>query len=141
MDWATAEALAFGTLIVEGNHVRLSGQDVERGTFSHRHSVLHDQVGNLLCQASTCTSSFAAVVVHQEGPPIAEPSRKPPSDERAPAQCDTLLCLCQRTRERLHHQLLRLLSAAGCLNRDNEGFGYYKLVPWPDSYRNHPNKC
>lgn len=44
VDWATAEALAFGTLIVEGNHVRLSGQDVERGTFSHRHSILHDQV-------------------------------------------------------------------------------------------------
>eukprot|EP00250_Pteridium_aquilinum_P034625 c7842_g1_i1 orf=180-3287(+) len=44
VDWATAEALAFGTLLVEGNHVRLSGQDVERGTFSHRHSVLHDQV-------------------------------------------------------------------------------------------------
>ncbi|CAM6090199.1 unnamed protein product [Calypogeia fissa] len=43
VDWATAEALAFGTLLHEGNHVRLSGQDVERGTFSHRHSVLHDQ--------------------------------------------------------------------------------------------------
>ena len=44
VDWATAESLAFGTLLVEGNHVRLSGQDVERGTFSHRHSVLHDQL-------------------------------------------------------------------------------------------------
>jgi len=43
IDWATAEALAFGTLLMEGNHVRLSGQDVERGTFSHRHAVLHDQ--------------------------------------------------------------------------------------------------
>ena len=43
IDWAVAEALAFAALIVEGNHVRLSGQDVERGTFSHRHSVLHDQ--------------------------------------------------------------------------------------------------
>ena len=44
IDWATAEALAFGTLLTEGNHVRLTGQDVERGTFSHRHAVLHDQV-------------------------------------------------------------------------------------------------
>jgi 2-oxoglutarate dehydrogenase E1 component len=43
VDWALAEALAFGTLIREGFHVRLSGQDVERGTFSHRHAVLHDQ--------------------------------------------------------------------------------------------------
>ncbi|KAH9326339.1 hypothetical protein KI387_006517 [Taxus chinensis] len=43
VDWAVGEALAFATLLVEGNHVRLSGQDVERGTFSHRHAVLHDQ--------------------------------------------------------------------------------------------------
>ncbi|MDR3516984.1 MAG: 2-oxoglutarate dehydrogenase E1 component [Azospirillaceae bacterium] len=43
IDWATAEALAFGTLCVEGTHVRLSGQDSGRGTFSHRHSVLIDQ--------------------------------------------------------------------------------------------------
>lgn len=43
IDWAVAEALAFATLIVEGNHVRLSGQDVERGTFSHRHAIVHDQ--------------------------------------------------------------------------------------------------
>ena len=43
VDWALAEALAFGTLVREGFHVRLSGQDVERGTFSHRHAVVHDQ--------------------------------------------------------------------------------------------------
>jgi len=43
IDWSTAEALAFGTLLVEGNPVRLSGQDVGRGTFSQRHCVLTDQ--------------------------------------------------------------------------------------------------
>jgi 2-oxoglutarate dehydrogenase E1 component len=43
IDWATAEALAFATLVTEGHPVRLSGQDVERGTFSQRHTVLHDQ--------------------------------------------------------------------------------------------------
>ncbi len=43
IDWATAEALAFGTLLAEGTPVRLSGQDSGRGTFSQRHSVLIDQ--------------------------------------------------------------------------------------------------
>ena len=43
IDWATAEALAFGTLLWKATSVRLSGQDVERGTFSQRHSVLTDQ--------------------------------------------------------------------------------------------------
>ncbi|XP_074648897.1 2-oxoglutarate dehydrogenase complex component E1-like [Tubulanus polymorphus] len=42
-DWAMGEALAWGTLLKDGVHVRLSGQDVERGTFSHRHNVLHHQ--------------------------------------------------------------------------------------------------
>lgn len=44
IDWATGEALAFGTLVDEGHPIRLSGQDCERGTFSQRHSVLYDQV-------------------------------------------------------------------------------------------------
>src|SRR6202047_4773740 len=43
IDWATGEALAVCTLLQEGHHVRLSGQDSERGTFSQRHSVLIDQ--------------------------------------------------------------------------------------------------
>ncbi len=43
LDWATAEALAFGTLLVEGYPVRLSGQDSARGTFSQRHSAIVDQ--------------------------------------------------------------------------------------------------
>ncbi|KAF7967902.1 hypothetical protein HWV62_32577 [Athelia sp. TMB] len=43
IDWSTAEALAFGSLALEKIHVRVSGQDVERGTFSQRHAVIHDQ--------------------------------------------------------------------------------------------------
>ncbi|HEX7707673.1 MAG TPA: multifunctional oxoglutarate decarboxylase/oxoglutarate dehydrogenase thiamine pyrophosphate-binding subunit/dihydrolipoyllysine-residue succinyltransferase subunit [Thermoanaerobaculia bacterium] len=42
MDWGTAEQIAIGALLVEGFRVRLSGQDVGRGTFSHRHAVVHD---------------------------------------------------------------------------------------------------
>ena len=41
VDWALGEAMAFGSLMKEGIHVRLSGQDVERGTFSHRYSERH----------------------------------------------------------------------------------------------------
>jgi 2-oxoglutarate dehydrogenase E1 component len=43
IDWATGEALAFGSLLLEGHHVRLSGEDCQRGTFSQRHAVLVDQ--------------------------------------------------------------------------------------------------
>ena len=43
IDFGHAEALAFGSLLTEGVHIRLTGQDTERGTFSHRHLVLHDE--------------------------------------------------------------------------------------------------
>jgi 2-oxoglutarate dehydrogenase E1 component len=43
IDWATAELMAYGTLLVDGMDVRMSGQDVRRGTFSHRHAVLRDE--------------------------------------------------------------------------------------------------
>jgi len=42
LNWAAAELLAYGSLTLEGKSVRLTGQDVQRGTFSHRHAVLHD---------------------------------------------------------------------------------------------------
>jgi 2-oxoglutarate dehydrogenase E1 component len=44
LDWGMAENLAYGSLMEEGFHVRISGQDVERGTFSHRHAILRDEV-------------------------------------------------------------------------------------------------
>jgi 2-oxoglutarate dehydrogenase E1 component len=62
IDWGQAEALAFGSLLVEGIPIRLTGQDSERGTFSHRHAVLHDvntgetytPLQNLEAQTASC---------------------------------------------------------------------------------------
>lgn len=47
IDWATAELLAYSSILVEGNIVRMSGQDVKRGTFSHRHAILRDENTNV----------------------------------------------------------------------------------------------
>ncbi|MCF6294585.1 MAG: 2-oxoglutarate dehydrogenase E1 component [Flavobacteriaceae bacterium] len=44
LDWSMAEIFAFGSLLEEGYNVRMSGQDVERGTFSHRHTILRDEI-------------------------------------------------------------------------------------------------
>ena len=46
IDWATAELMAYGSLLIEGKDVRMSGQDVKRGTFSHRHAVIYDETTN-----------------------------------------------------------------------------------------------
>ena len=46
LDWATGELLAYASLLAEGHDVRMSGQDVQRGTFSHRHAILHDEATN-----------------------------------------------------------------------------------------------
>jgi len=46
IDWATGELMAYASLLVAGSEVRLSGEDVQRGTFSHRHAVIHDQDTN-----------------------------------------------------------------------------------------------
>jgi 2-oxoglutarate dehydrogenase E1 component len=47
IDWATGELMAYGSLLIEGKDVRMSGQDVKRGTFSHRHAVLYDENTNI----------------------------------------------------------------------------------------------
>ncbi|MCH7411707.1 2-oxoglutarate dehydrogenase E1 component [Belliella sp. DSM 111904] len=46
LNWASAELLAYGSLLLEGKTVRITGQDVQRGTFSHRHAVVHDSTTN-----------------------------------------------------------------------------------------------
>jgi 2-oxoglutarate dehydrogenase E1 component len=46
IDWATAELMAYGSLLMDGKDVRMSGQDVKRGTFSHRHAVIYDENTN-----------------------------------------------------------------------------------------------
>jgi 2-oxoglutarate dehydrogenase E1 component len=86
IDWSTAEALAFGTLLAEGNGVRLVGQDSGRGTFSQRHSVLVDQVTekryvplNHICQGQArfevvdSMLSEAAVLGFEYGYSLADP--------------------------------------------------------------------
>ncbi len=47
VDWATGELLAYSSLLADGHDVRLSGEDVKRGTFSHRHAVIYDQNTNI----------------------------------------------------------------------------------------------
>lgn len=47
IDWGICECLAFASLVKEGHHVRLSGEDVERGTFSHRQHIIHDQTKDM----------------------------------------------------------------------------------------------
>src|SRR5262249_59488589 len=62
IDWATAEALAFGSLLLEGTPIRMSGQDSARGTFSQRHVVFHDtktgEAWTPLCQLAPSPTTF-----------------------------------------------------------------------------------
>jgi 2-oxoglutarate dehydrogenase E1 component len=65
LDWGNAESLAYASLVTEGHPVRLSGQDAERGTFTHRHSVLSDaENGNKLCLLNQLKPGQAPFHVH-----------------------------------------------------------------------------
>lgn len=65
LNWAAAELLAYGSLLLEGKMVRISGQDVERGTFSHRHAVLHDSVTNVsYCNLKNLTDGQSPFMIY-----------------------------------------------------------------------------
>ncbi|MFM7052455.1 MAG: 2-oxoglutarate dehydrogenase E1 component [Planctomycetota bacterium] len=65
IDWALGELLAYATLLTEGHPIRLSGQDVERGTFSHRHAVVNCQETNEgYCQLNDLSEGQARFCVH-----------------------------------------------------------------------------
>jgi 2-oxoglutarate dehydrogenase E1 component len=71
IDWGQAEALAFASLLVEGIPIRLTGQDTERGTFSHRHIVLHDaETGALHVPVEHLEGASASFEVHNS--PLSE---------------------------------------------------------------------
>jgi 2-oxoglutarate dehydrogenase E1 component len=71
IDWAQAEGLAFGSLVVAGTPIRLTGQDTERGTFSHRHLVLHDyESGGVYTPLAHLAAASAPVQVYNS--PLSE---------------------------------------------------------------------
>lgn len=71
IDWGFAEALAFSSILRDGTAIRLTGQDSERGTFSHRHSVLHDaKSGRTYAPLQHLPSAKAAFAVHNS--PLSE---------------------------------------------------------------------
>ncbi len=71
VDWAHAEALAFGSLLTEGTPIRLTGQDTERGTFSQRHMVLHDaKTGQTVCPIQSLPDALAPLELHNS--PLSE---------------------------------------------------------------------
>jgi 2-oxoglutarate dehydrogenase E1 component len=71
VDWSSAEELAFATILEEGIPIRLTGQDVERGTFSHRHAVLHDaQNGKEYIPYHNLSQAKAAFEIHNS--PLSE---------------------------------------------------------------------
>lgn len=71
IDWSTAEELAFATILEDGTPIRLTGQDTERGTFSHRHAVLHDvETGNSYTPLHSIPQARAAFEVYNS--PLSE---------------------------------------------------------------------
>jgi 2-oxoglutarate dehydrogenase E1 component len=73
VDWALAETLAFATILGDQTAIRFTGQDTERGTFAHRHLVLHDsKTGKSFCPLHTIPQAKAAFAIHNS--PLSEAS-------------------------------------------------------------------
>lgn len=73
VDWALAETLAFATILKDGTGIRMTGQDSERGTFAHRHIVLHDQeTGETYCPLHGIPQAKASFAIHNS--PLSEAS-------------------------------------------------------------------
>ncbi len=71
VDWATAEALAFASILEDGKPIRITGQDTERGTFAHRHMVLHDvETGETYCPLHGLEQAKASFDIHNS--PLSE---------------------------------------------------------------------
>ena len=71
LDWASAESLAFASLATDGHRVRISGQDAQRGTFSHRHAVMHDyETGDEYCPLQHLSLDQAPVEIYNS--PLSE---------------------------------------------------------------------
>ncbi|ELK47571.1 2-oxoglutarate dehydrogenase E1 component [Halobacillus sp. ACCC02827] len=71
VDWATAEALAFASILEDGTPIRITGQDTERGTFAHRHLVLHDvETGETYCPLHGLEQAKASFDIHNS--PLSE---------------------------------------------------------------------
>lgn len=71
IDWATAEELALASILADGTAVRMTGEDVERGTFNQRHAVFHDsETGDEFCPLQTIPQAQAAFEIHNS--PLSE---------------------------------------------------------------------
>jgi 2-oxoglutarate dehydrogenase E1 component len=70
IDWATAEELAMASILADGTSIRMTGEDVERGTFSHRHAVLHDKAGGIHVPLQAIPQARAGFEIHNS--PLSE---------------------------------------------------------------------
>ena len=75
VDWATAEELAFASILADGVSIRLTGEDVERGTFSQRHAVLHDVNDRRRPRATAVAAAGARGVRDSQQPAFRERGR------------------------------------------------------------------